>query len=175
MALEASLARFLFGLDVQERATSVGIGNRTSRYEHRFEFNEEYVFGTGTNKIGAVYSDRVSLGSAVQLDLSGSLTSVLDGSVVSFPILMGIFLRNLSTTTGEAIVVGGGSDGAGTAAVVNWVSAANDEVVVGPGGMLALWSPVDGYAVTNSTADILRLEAASGSPSADVLIVGRAS
>lgn len=173
MALTPS-AEFNVNIRVPELDTSTLIGSRPTRADHIFEFIAKYANGTGASKIGAAYSARLSLSSAQNIDLSSSLTT-WDGSTVSFPILMGVFVKNLSTTSGETAQIGGGSDGAGTAAVINWVAAAADIVNVGPSGFFALWDPIDGYAVTNSTADILRIEAAAGSPNVDVLIVGRAS
>lgn len=175
MALEVTSAEIRMYIDILERKTDVGVGPPSSKH-HRIDFSDKLAAGTGLGGIGAVYSAKaLDLSSPVTLDLSGSLTSVLDGSVVSFPIVIGFWLINLSTTSGEEISVGGGSDGSGTSAFVNWIADGTDILRAGPSGYIANYSPIDGFAVTNSSADILRIAAVSGSPTCDLLIAGRAS
>jgi hypothetical protein len=108
MALIADGAEFNWRLKAPERKTSVGIGASSSAFDHVFDWVAKYDTGTGSNKIDAVYSSRTS--GTQTLDLRGSLTSVLDGSTVSFPIVNGVFIKNLSTTTLERLDVGAGSN-----------------------------------------------------------------
>lgn len=168
MALTVDAADFNFRLVVPERKPTIGIGGRLQAYDHVFEFVNRYANGTGSNKVDCAYSVRAQAMGTI--DLRGSLASLCDGSTVIFPIVVGVFVVNLSTTAGEYIAVGGGSN-----PWLTWLGASGDLVRVGPGGFLALWSPVDGYATTAATGDILTLSAGAGAPTCDVLIVGRQS
>lgn len=170
MATTLGEAGFDLRVTIPEYKASTGIDAGQIYKNHVFSFIQRYSSGVGINKIGAVYSGRRIISGADPLDLSGSLTSVLDGSVVSFPILMGIFLVNYSTTAGQTVLVGAGSN-----PLINWIGASGDIVKIGPSGFLALWNPIDGYAVTNATADVLNFNTAAGSPELGVLLVGRLS
>lgn len=168
MALIADGVDFACRIKAPERKTGIGIGQGVSLYDHVFEYIAKFENGTGANKVDAVYSARVS--GATTIDLRSSLTSVLDGSVVSFPILMGFFVKNLSTTTLERLDIGAGSN-----PFITWLLATGDGVKVGPSGFLNLWSPIDGYAVTAGTGDILNVATPVGTPSWDILILGRSA
>jgi hypothetical protein len=168
MALITSLLDIRFRAVTNERKTAVGIQQNNSYYDHVFEQIVQYANGTGSNKVDSVFSARFTGTQAI--DLRGSLTSVLDGSVVNFPIVTGIFLANLSVTTGESLTIGGGSN-----PFISWLIATGDGLKCGPSGMFVLTSPIDGYATTAATADILTVTAAAGSPQWDVMIVGRQS
>lgn len=171
MALLTGGARFECRVQVPEWKTAIGIQSGTSSFLHMFDFFQSYENGTGSNKIDAVYSSpSTSISGATDVDLRASLASVLDGSTVSFPIVCGVFIKNLSTTSGQYITVG-----AATTPWITWLGASGDAVRVGPGGFFALWSPVDGYATTAGTADILTLTPATGSPSYALMILGRSA
>jgi hypothetical protein len=153
---------------VNERKTAIGIQQNNSVYDHVYEFVSQFNNGTGSNKVDSVFSGRFTGTQAI--DLRGSLTSVLDGSVVNFPIVCGVFLNNLSTTTLESLTIGGGSN-----PWITWLIATGDGLKCGPSGTWILFSPIDGYATTAGTGDILTVTAAAGSPTWDVMIVGRQS
>ncbi len=91
----------------------------------------------------------VTAGSDQQLDLSGTLTDQLGQSAV-FTKVYGFLIRNLATSGSNNLQIGGSNFAA-------WLGASNDLVVIGPLGMLFVTSPVNGYTVTNSTADILKI------------------
>jgi hypothetical protein len=168
MPLIADGAEFMLKIKAPERKTAVGIGQATSYYDHLFEFLAKYDNGTGANKVDAVWSGRLS--GTQSLDLRGSLTSVLDGSVVSFPVITGLFFKNLSSTPAEILTIG-----ASTNPFITWLAATGDGVKLDPSGFFALYAPLNGYATTAGTADILTLTAASGSPSWEGLILGRSA
>lgn len=171
MALLTGGARFEIRVTVPEWKTDIGVQGGTSSFLHQFDFFTNYENGTGANKINAVYSSpATAISGATDIDLRSSLTSVLDGSVVSFPLVVAVFIKNHSTTTGQYITVG-----AATTPWITWLGASGDAVRVGPGGILILTSPVDGYATTNATADILTLTPATGSPSYSLLVLGRSA
>lgn len=155
---------------IPEVKTSVGIGSDLHRYDHVYEFIRKYTSGVGANNVGAVFSGRQVVSGATPIDLSGSLTSVVDGTTVSFPLLMGVFLINYSTTPGEHILIGGGLNPITTI----W-GASGDIQRLDVGGFINLWNPIVGYAVTPATGDILNFAPGAGSPELGLLLVGRAS
>lgn len=126
--------------------------------------------GTGPDQADRLYYARrsVSSGSPDDIDLaSGALTDIF-GSALNFTRIKGIYIRNRSTTSNEILQVGGGSN-----SLVNWVGAAGDVVNVRPGGCMFLFAPdATAYVVTGGTADVLRVTAAAGSPSYDIVIIG---
>lgn len=170
MALYVDEARFDVDIRIPERKTALGIDQSPSYKDHVLKFVARYSNGVGVNKVDTAWSTYQVISGATDFDLRGSLTSVLDGSVVSFPIVMGLFIVNYSTTSGEYVTVGAGSNPWST-----WLAASGDGVRVGPGGFKALWSPIDGYATTAGTGDILRVTPATGTPTVGLLLVGRQS
>jgi len=45
-------------------------------------------------------------------------------------------------------------------------------VNVGPDGYLLVWSPIDGYAVTATSADILQIDPGANTIAYDIVIIG---
>ncbi len=171
MALTVPFAKFDVRIHIPERNTDVGIdGAGVVPYDHKFEYTGKFRNGTGANKVGVVFSGRFSISAAEDHDLRGGLLSVASGSNVPFPIVCGVFLKNLSTTTGQYVTIGGGSN-----PFISWLGATGDGIRVGPGGFFSLWSPVDGYATTADTADILRVTPVTGTIAYELCVVGRGS
>lgn len=160
-------------VDVEELETSVGVGSRTSRLQHLIDFSAEYANGTAASQADRVYSETASIDSGTprQLDLRGTLTSVLTGDTINFAEVVLVCVHNKSTTSGETLTIGAGSN-----PWITWLGASGDSVVIGPGGLLCVSSPVDGWATTASTGDILTItSSAAGGISTDILILGRSS
>ena len=145
----ASLA---FSKSLTDGTGAAGTGDRV--------FHNKYVIAGGGNQ---------------QLDLAASLTDQF-GAVVTFARIKAILIQVLDSaddalSLGGPVLVGGGSDGTGTAAFVNWVAAANDKLRVRPGGCFALLArDATCYVVTATSADILRLENESGGSSVIVKV-----
>lgn len=160
---------FLTRIRVPERKASQGPQAGQVSFDHVAELVREYEQGSGQNRVDAVYSvPPTVISGAATHDLRGSLTS-LDGSAVTFPIVMGVWIKNLSTTPGQTLTIGAGSN-----PWITWLGATGDAVVLGPGGMFGLWSPIDGYATTAATGDILTVTP-SASLSYSMLVVGRSA
>lgn len=138
---------------------------------HVAEFLSRLSFGNDLGEVSAVYS--ATLTAATNVDLIGGLTSLADGQAVDFPKVTTIIAINRSLVTGEGWLVGGGTDGLGASALLNWVTGAAHRRRVGPGGLLVAHSPIDAYEATDTTADVLRFEPEAGAPSLDLLILGR--
>lgn len=164
-------ATFLLDINVVEKETSVGIGSRASKLVHPFLLDSSMGNGTGANNVDAVYSAAATLAATtLAIDLRGGLNSVLTGDAVAFPIITTFAIKNKATTTGYNLTIGAGSN-----PFITWLGATGDAVKIGPGGVLIVHSPVDGYATTAGTADILQLDSGANSVDYEILILGRAS
>jgi hypothetical protein len=165
---EASLA---FRVSLPETKSGLGIGAAgVSRYQHVLDYVRKYSSGIGIERVGAAYGVRASIvaGTPLDVDLANDLTSVLDGSAVTLPIIMGLFIVNLSDTPGEHLLLGqGGID------YEDWILTAEDAMRVGAGGLHVHWDPIDGMPTNGDTSDILRIAAATGTIEVDLLVVGR--
>ena len=107
-----------------------------------------YADGSGANQQNLVHSGTLNLAGAPQsLDLNGGINSKLTGAVQTWAKVKGIAVANLSSDTGEAVIIGGGAD------AVIAVQAA-----VGPGGVYLYTDPIDGTTVTPTSADTLQFD-----------------
>ncbi len=124
--------------------------------------------GTSANQADVLWHDsRILSATSEDLDLAASLTDGL-GNSVTFATVKAIIIHNTSTTTTENLSVGG----AASAQFINWVSAADDEIVIGPDGVFVLWSPIDGYAVTATTGDLLKIDSGADNITYEIAIIG---
>ena len=123
--------------------------------------------GTSANQGDLIWWDtRSAAASADALDLAGGLTNAF-GSALTFAKVKGISIHNKATTSGYKLAIG--ANGAGLA---NWVASVGDIVNLGPDGLFLLWSPVDGYAVTGTSADILQIDPGANTIAYDIVIIG---
>ena len=151
--------------------TTTGFGSHRSMLKHDGAYTISMLDGTDANESDLVYSLFTSVSTGVPHDHDlVSLVSGLTGSTLTYAEVTAIVLVNESQTPGESVTVGAGSN-----PVSSIWGAAGDAVVVGPGGVLVLTSPVDGYAVTASTADILRVSTTSSGVSYRLIILGRSA
>ena len=131
-----------------------------------------YTNGTGVANAGQVYtkSSTLAASATLDLDLAGSLTDIY-GDTVTFTSIVAMVLRN--TSTNDAVISLGGADSAGMA---NIFANVNDKLNVRPGGVFAVGATdATAYAVTATTADILRLTNVSGAEvvTYEIVILGR--
>lgn len=124
--------------------------------------------GSGANQAQQHWHDERTLSATSEnLDLAASLTNGL-GQTVTFSTVKTIIIYNKSTTSGQVIAVGG----AAANQFVNWVANSSDIVRIGPGGFLALSSPVDGFAVVAGTGDQLKIDAGAATITYGIIIIG---
>lgn len=124
---------------------------------------KSFLVGTGLDQCNQVYSKAATITAAGRntYDLAGSLTDMF-GNTITFTGIKGLYVKNTSTTAAR-LLVGGGSDGAGTNAWDTWVTSTaadgSEGVIVPKGGALLLVNPVAaGFGVTAGTVDILAIE-----------------
>ena len=150
---------------VSETAT-LDLGSATA--SHAWTLSGTLSDGTGANAADKVWSDTRTLtsGNSDSLDLSGSLTGVY--GTVTFAKVKMIAIKASASNTVE-ITVGNGTN----PAYANIFGDSSGAVVVQPGGCFIWYSPgTTGGTVTNSTADILKVLAGSGSVSYDIIVIG---
>lgn len=135
-----------------------------------FLYTKTMANGTGSGNSQKMYATTYTIAASTtqSVDLAGALTDFF-GSTITFSKIKVIYVELATTTAASSIKVGGGSDAAGTAALINWVGAANDLVRVRNGGCFMLaCTDGTGYAVTATTADILGITNEDGANSATV-------
>ncbi len=128
-----------------------------------------YTNGTGDGQQTKIYHDQLTVNDAadLDLDLSGSLTDKL-GNTVQFTKVKSILVKNLNTATGENLIMGGSAANA----FQTHLGGTNPSISIGPKGAIGIDSPLDGYAVTAGTGDILRFTGSGGNITFDVVIEG---
>jgi len=168
-------------ITLEIKTTETGSGDLgTPRKVHTFNHEGASganfrVFATGTTDASyqqdLVHSDNISVtDSGTSLDLAGGLTD-LGGTAITMVEVTAITVKNNSTTTGEVLTIGAGSN-----PLLNWIIATGDGVKIGPGGVFHISSPYDGYAITAGTGDILFLDASTGDTiRVDYIIHGRSA
>jgi hypothetical protein len=149
---------------------TVALDLTTARAQVVLEVEEIIPTGTANSTNDLVYQDTMSLaGAANPLDVRGALMTPC-GVSAAFVEITSLFIKNKSTTSGQFI-----SMGAGSAPITSFWGASGDILKIGPGGFLLLHNPIDGYATTAATADILNLDPGAFTIAADIVICGRSA
>ena len=157
--------RFL--VDLYERV-SQDLGGVAAR--HTIDYSKTVTSGTGSDQADLVWSDErtVTNGAPDTLDLRGVLASALN-SGINFTKSVGVVIRNKSTTTGQALVIGDGANPFFT----GLFGAGAHTLTVGPSGAFGWYSPIDAASTVAGTGDILQIAASSGSITYQIEIIGR--
>lgn len=116
-------------------------------------YSQDYTNGTGDEQADKLWTTEYTQSAAVTIDLAGSLTDIY-GTTLTFTKIRAIVIKNLSTTTGFNLLVGGAASNAFSTPFAD----ATDKVKVPPGGCLVLAAPLDGFAVTAGTGDQLKMD-----------------
>ena len=126
-------------------------------YSKTFNFSD----GTGINQLGNQWYDetRTLAGTSEDLDFGAGGLTDFQGSDVALNNIKVLLLENLSTTAAETLKLKQGS----TNPVIGLLAGTAPTFTVGPGGILLAISPIDGYVVTNGTADVLATETSATS------------
>lgn len=124
--------------------------------------------GTAAEQANERWHDRRTLAATSEnLDLAGGLTN-WKGETITFTKIKTIFIYNRAPTTGYNLTVGA----AGAAPFVNWVGGATHTMIIGPEGFDFRHSPIDGYAVTAGTGDILKIDSGANAITYDIILIG---
>ncbi|MFG2963579.1 hypothetical protein ACGFZS_09845 [Streptomyces sp. NPDC048288] len=166
MPLSASLAISAFA----ELSQAIDLG--TGRVPQSLSRSAQLTTGTGAGKADKVFSDRRTLAASgtEDLDLAGVLLDAF-GAAITFVRIKGLFIAAAAGNTNNVVV--------GAAASNPWAAllSATGTVTLRPGaacGFLAGSADATAYAVTASTADLLKVanSGAGTSVTYDIHIVG---
>ncbi len=129
------------------------------------------VDGTGAGEANRVWHDRRTLAASASenLDLAGVLVDAL-GAGLTFARVKTLIVAAAAGNTNTVLVGGAESN-----AWASWAGAADNVVVVRPGGLLLLAAPdATAYPVTASTADLLTVTNGGSGTSVtyDIVIIG---
>lgn len=157
----------------QLRVFETGSGDlATPRADHFLEFAKDLASGTTSGSCDRVFSDtRTLTATSESLDLSGSLTSLI-GAALSYVTVHLIAIQN--THAMAALTIGN----AASPAYANLFGAATHTLVVPPGGFFLWVAPLasaSGLTVTNSSADLLKIDAGAATITYKILILGRSA
>jgi hypothetical protein len=148
----------------------------SSRNRNQRARAQEYTDGSGADKASKFFVGQYSIAALgnQQLDLAGGLTDYF-GASITFTKIREILIELDATSTASELVIGGGTDGAGTNAFAGFLGDASHKVRCGNGSFFHAGRPdATGFAVTAGTGDILRIENADGANAAavNVFLVG---
>lgn len=159
--------RFELRVSIEEVETALGAGGNRSRLEHAINYVKAIASGTADGEIDRVYSVEIDLTTTpTDVDIRGSLASVLSGQTVTMADFVGLVVEHVSGA-GNALI-------GGDANSVPIFADTSDIVPVEPGGIVAKYSP-GGVVTTAGTGDILQLAASAGTVRVRVALIGRAS
>jgi hypothetical protein len=116
-----------------------------------------------------IHSDAITVTSTpTDVDLAGSLSSEVGGGTTTFVKVSLIYVKNKSPSGSGNVLIGGDAN------ALPFFSAANDVLVLPPGGVF-LWHAPPGVTVTAGTGDILQLAASTGSVELEYIVGGRSA
>ncbi|MEP3857289.1 MAG: hypothetical protein ABJM39_09630 [Porticoccus sp.] len=124
--------------------------------------------GTGADQANQAFSDERTLAASTSesLDLAGSLTDAFGASITFTKIKAMLVIADEGN--GDNIEVGG----AASNGFASFLGDASDVVLVPPGGLFLLTAPdADGFAVTASTGDLLKINNADSGAAGTYTIV----
>lgn len=125
--------------------------------------------GTGTSQADLMFTDTRTLAASgtEDLDVRGSLLTPLGQSFAAVK-LKAIIVVAASGNTNNVLVSRPASNG------VPWLSAAGDQVIVTPGGVLCWVAPGSGISTTAGTADLITVTNSAGTTGVtyDVVLIG---
>lgn len=171
MALTIPNATLLFRATVPERRTGAPPESGNSIVGNNvLEWLLQLTNGTGANQLQTLHFRSYSSSTAVVIDLADGDSPTDPSETVALPEVVAIIVKNRSTTTGQYLSIG-----AGTEPIASCWGTAGDVGRCGPGGLFVLSSPVDGFSTTDNVADKITITPATGTIAFDVMVLGRAA
>jgi len=155
------MAETVRSLRVQVKITGVVVGDDDASKSVDFTYDKTFSNGTGADQLGSVWEDKTRALNTTSEDLdlgTGGLTDFQGAALVLNNVKL-FCVQNLDTDTGDNFRLKEGSANP----VTSILNGTNPEVEIGPDGLLLLVNPVDGYAVTDSTADTIGIQAVDNS------------
>ena len=152
-------ARIMLGLT---GANAVDLGTKETKLSLDWLFS--FLTGAGALQINELFRDTRTLadGATEDLDLSGTALTNDFGVAIAFARVKIIAIRNKSTS--QLLTIGG----AASAQFSTLFGDPTDKIVLRPGGAVILIAPdATGYAVTATTADMLKIANGSAGSATD--------
>ena len=141
-------------------------GPDTKSVQSSIQHRESYTDGTSANQVQQSYAKTATLAATSEtLDLT-NLTGPL-GTTVNFTKVRTLVIENKATTSGYNLKIGGAASNIFSSIVDN----SSDIIILPPGGVLVLSSPVDGYTVSGSVKN-LKIDSGANSVSYSIQIEG---
>jgi len=131
--------------------------NSVSNDSYSESYSKAFAFGVGSGNAKGTFHGTWSCaaGSQVVFDLTATMSDAL-GDAISATEVKAVYIRNVSTTTGDLLEVLG--DAAAVGQQVPFMLAATDAVQLGPGGAILIVSPIDGWAVAAGATDRIEVD-----------------
>lgn len=129
--------------------------------------------GTTANKadVAAAVDYSITASGTQLVVLNDAISSEISGTLTIAEVVALVFL-NTSSTAGDAVTIESDSTN-GNATIFG---ATGDLVRLDPGGVVAFFSPIDGYALTNSTDEILLTETGGANTvTVRMMVIGRSA
>ena len=124
--------------------------------------------GTGANQANKRWRKTAELAAtSVSFDLAGGEADEY-GNTLTFTNVKVLTIKNTNTTTAKDLTI------SGTFMDNDLLGGGSSTVVLGPGGIFSVSSPVDGFTVTNTTGDVLTLNAGANTITYEISILGLA-
>jgi hypothetical protein len=142
----------------------------TLKMPHLLEYLGLVPTGTSASQNDLLFTVSNSLTGTASYDLHAFETSAF-GNTLSFAKVTTLVIRNRATSAGFNLSVGGGAGGPWA----TWLGASGDIVVIPPGGVFVLHSPIDGYAVTGTSSEDLQFDTGANAVAYDLFIAGRSA
>ena len=143
----------------------------TTRQDLNYKFVDTLATGTGANQADLLWTDTrtIAASGTDDLDLAGVLTDAF-GDTATFARVKGLIVRAADGNTNNVVIGAAASN-----QFVGFFGASTHTVAVRPGGVFTIYSPdATAYAVTASTADLLRIANSSSGTAVtyDIVIIG---
>lgn len=133
--------------------------------------SQVFIDGSSANQVGSIWHDTITLDTNnaydESLDLAGDATfKDAFGDAITFTTIKVLYIHNRTTTSGYDLTI------SGTFINNNLLGGADSTIILGPGGVCLLTSPVDGFAVSAGDGDILTLDSVDSDVILDIFLAG---
>lgn len=162
------MAETVNNLKIQVIITGTVVGDDGAQLPVSMVKTVNFADGVGDNQVSKVWQDITrDLDTASEdLDLGTGGLDAFQGDDLVAPKLKVLFLDNLSTTSGQALTLKDGSTND-----ANPMTGTTPALPVGPDGFILIVNPIDGYTITDGSADVIGVET-SADMSYRVLLAG---
>ncbi len=136
-------------------------------------YQKSFTDGTTSGKadVATVLSYSIAAAGTQLVVFNDALTSEISGTLTIAEVVGLIFVNNGTVSGDKVLIACDASNGFATA----FFGAAGDNFTLGPSGVAAFCNPIDGYACTSTTDEILITSQAANTVVIDVWVLGRSA